>query len=137
MSVSQPKKYLCKAVYTGRRLSNGKVWQRFELLPEKTEMFFKGVKQVYLGYTYKCNKNSISGKPERTDDSPVHDAKWDAEDALVDAYNASRRAESKIRASTSPALKGAIQALKPLVRNISFFESRNLIDFLVQEAKRK
>lgn len=137
MTTPKPKVYTRKAVYTGRRMSGGKVWQRFELLPEKTEMFFRGVKRVYIGATYKCNRTSIAGKPERIDDEMIFNAEWDAADALVDAHNAEKRAEAKYRAKASPALKNAVEALRPLVRGIGFFDAKALTDYLVTEAKKK
>lgn len=130
-----PTNYDRKAVYTGRRLQGNKVYQRFELLPERTEMFFSGIKGAWIGYIYKCTDSKMSSKPERTDDDRMDNAEWDAADALVDAYNAKKRAEAAIRGKQSPALKAAIVALKPLMRGLSSFSRAALIAYLAEETR--
>ncbi len=126
--------YKERAVYTGRRLGqDGKVRQRFELLPSKQEMFFTGIKRVYIGYTYKCHSDSISVKPEMTTDPLVNNPEWDAKDALVDKYNEEKRAEAKIRNASKPALKAVIEALYPLTKNLSFSDRRKLIELLIEK----
>ena len=126
-------KYLRKAVYTGRRLSGSKVFHRFELLPSATVLYFAGVNRVRIGHTYKCAAGSISSKPEMTDDARVDNPQWEAADALVDVRNAQRRAATKIQKLTKPALRAALDALRPLCEDMGFYERRELIGFLAEE----
>jgi len=137
MSKPQPTKYDRKAVYTGRRLSsNGKVYHRFELLPERESMYFTGVVGVWLGHTYECTDDRIAKRPKMTDDPREDNAEWEAADAEVDAKNAQKRAEAKIRASTKPALKKAVEALRPLVRGKDYFARKALIEYLAELSKK-
>lgn len=63
----QKPKYQFTAVYTGRRLVNGKVWHRFERTDGGREMFFSGIFGLIIGMTYQCGDKTISQRPERTD----------------------------------------------------------------------
>lgn len=129
-------KYNRKAVYTGRRLENdGKVYQRFELLPDHSEIFFRRVRSVWIGHTYKCADSKISLRPERTDDDRIDNPEWEGFDAIVDAHNAKRRAEAKLRAKLTPSLKAAIVALKPLMRGKAHFERRAIIEYLADKSR--
>lgn len=137
MSTKQPEnKYPFTCIYAGRRLRyDGKVYQLF-LRDGKEEMGFSGVKGVWIGYTYRCGEDKIATKPERTDAERVDNPEWDAKDALVDAHRAEKRAKAKLADATRPALKNAITALVPLVRNIPGFQARHLVEYLVDEAKK-
>ena len=129
--------YKCKCIYAGRRIGgDGKTYQLFLLLPEKREMYFRGVKRVWLGYTYKCGDTSISTKPERTDDEHVKNPEWESADTLVDIKTAEKRAETKLKKNTKPAMREAIEALRPLMKNLSYFNRRSLIEYLATEAAR-
>lgn len=137
MSKQTPTKYDRKAVYTGRRLaSNGKVYHRFELLPERSDMHFTGLTGVWLGHTYECTDSKIAKRPKMTDDDREDNAEWEAADAEVDAKNAVKRAEAKVRSQTKPALKKAVEALRPLFRGKGYFERRALIEYLAELAKK-
>jgi hypothetical protein len=128
-------KYPFKAVYTGRRVaSDGKVYQRFEKIPGGNEMYFKGIKGVWLGHIYACGDGTISMRPERIrDEDPIDDPEWEAADTLVDAHNAKKRAEATVRKASKPALKAAIAALKPLCEKLDYFQRKTLITHLAMQ----
>lgn len=132
------KKHTGRAVYTGRRLMiGGKVYQRFEILPDRTEAYYSRIKGVCIGRTYACSKDSMARRPEWLDDPCERNPEWDAADALVEAHKAKKRADAKIRAeSKSPAIKAAILALKPLVGRLGHFERKALIEFLAHETSK-
>jgi hypothetical protein len=135
-----PKKpeYNRRAIYVGRRkmMLQDKVAHEFLLLPELTPMQFSGrIKGVWLGYTYKCTDSSIALKPERDDEFERQDnPEWEGADAAAEAYLAERRAEAKLRRDTRPSMRAAIQALRPLVRNLAGWERSRLIDYLSKAA---
>lgn len=126
-------KYPLKVVYTGRRLIENKIYHRFEK-PNGEAMHFRGVKRVWIGYTYKCGENNISSKPERTEDERIDNPEWDVADELVDAELKRKKAEKILEGKQSPALKNAIAALAPLCRNISYFQRRTLIEYLCEQS---
>ena len=137
MSGKPKTEYKEKAVYTGRRrFQNGKVVHRFQK-SNGEEMFFGGIKGVWIGFTYKCGGDSISRKPERTDDERIDNPEWDAADALIDAQNRVKRMEKRLAANTKPALKEAIDALIPLVRGLRNFDRDVLVKYLVDQAMKK
>lgn len=146
MSKAEPKKEAPKedlssltAVYTGRKLGNdGKtIFQRF-IVTDGKERLFRGVKNVIPGYTYRIGKDYIATSPERVPDAAfVDNPEWEAADALVDAANAKRRAEAKIRAKAKPGVKKAIEALRPLLRGISYYDRLALVEYLATEAAKK
>jgi hypothetical protein len=128
--------YNLSCIYAGRRLfGDGKVRQLF-LCGDK-EWYFKGVKGVWVGFTYKCGEGRIASKPERMDAELINNPEWEAADKLVDAHNAKKRGEAKLKAKVSPAIKNAIHALVPLVRRLGYYETRTLVEFLANEAKKK
>ena len=132
-------KYKHTCVYAGRRLSqDGKrVYQRF-IDSKGNEMLFKGVSGVWIGYTYKCSETQIARKPERVRDvERIDNPEWDAADALVDSHNARKRADAKIAKSTRPAMKAAIEAIRPLVRGLHHFERKALIEYLAVKSQEK
>jgi hypothetical protein len=133
------KKYDRTCIFVGRRLGKGnKTYQVFLLLPEKTEMYFRGIKRVYLGFTYRCTKNAIPIKPEMVHGAErVDNPEWEARDALVDEHNALRRSEAKYRKQSNPRVQALIASLKPLVKDLAFYETRNLIEYLVTKSKGK
>lgn len=132
-----PVVYDRKAIYIGRRLgNNGKTYQAFLLLPEKKEMLFTGIKRVWLGYTYKCTANSISVKPERTDDEHQSNDTWVAQDALVDEARARERAEEKIKAKSGETMRQAKELFKRLASNMPNYERRALATWLVEQSYR-
>lgn len=53
----------------------------------------------------------------------------------MDARNAQKWAQAKFASSQSPALKIAIEALKPLIKGIGMFECEALIRYLVNESR--
>lgn len=122
-----------KAVYTGRRLHGEKVVQRFELLPGKREMFYRNVRGVHIGHTYACSATQMSRRPEWLNEERRDNPEWEAQDALVDEFNARKRAEAKIRALTKPALRAALEALKPLVKGMDYFARVKLVTLLVEK----
>jgi hypothetical protein len=126
-----------QAIYVGRRWgTKGTTLQKFLLLPERKEMYFKGVKGVHMGYTYECSEDSISAKPKMIVDAPrVDDPEWEAEDALVDAANAQKRADAKIRANASPTMKKAIESIKPLLRGRNSYERELLVRYLIEKSR--
>lgn len=127
-----------EAIYVGRRLlQNGATAHCFLLLPEKREMLFRGIKGIFIGYTYKCGSSTMPVRPDRTEAERIDNPEWEAADALVDARNARKRAEAKIRKSTRPALRNAIAALRPLLRGMSYFDRKELITYLAEQTKRK
>lgn len=133
----EPPKHDQTCVYTGRRLTwDNKVWQRFET-PDGKERFFTGIKRVWIGHTYRCSESSILIKPERVDVPWVDNPAWSAEDALVDAHNAKKREEKKLRDRATPALKNAIAALAPLCKGLSQYKREALISHLAYEAAKK
>lgn len=139
--MSAPKKseynHQHQCVYVGRRLNaKGKTLQMFQLLPSRKEMCFRGVKGVWIGYTYKCSDSAISAKPERVDREREDNPEWDAEDALVDATRAQKRADDVLKKKASPALKAAVQALTPLVKRIDWFQQETLVKYLIGEARK-
>lgn len=125
-----------KAIYIGRRLGRGdKTLHAFLLLPDKKEIFFPRTRGVIIGHTYKCWATKMSRRPERTDDERIDNPVWDAADALVDAHNAKKRAETKARKNSSPALKAAVAALKPLVEKTNYIEQESLVRHLLRLAR--
>lgn len=137
--MSNPKEvFKLTCVYTGRRLFNdGSVVQRFEM-PDGTERFFSGIKNVWIGYSYKIGEKTISTRPERISEIEIkNNPEWDAADALVDAKNAKKRAEAKMKAQTKPAMKAAVLALTPLCKNLDLFQREALIKFLVDQTRYK
>lgn len=136
MKKKDEKRYDRRAVYTGRRLGGGKIFHEFELLPERKKMYFQGIRRVFIGYAYKCTAGRMPEKPEidyeiKREDNP----KWDADDALVDATNAAKRAEKKYREAASPALKKALEALIPLVKGKNVFEREALLKYLLDKTR--
>ncbi len=128
-----------KCVYIGRRLlSDGKVGHKFLLLPENEPMLFGGkIKNVWLGYIYKCSASSISTKPERTEDEPIENEDWHAEDAAVAASLKRTATERKLERTAPYAMNRAIEALRPLVKDRSFFECQTLVNMLIEKARKK
>ncbi len=137
MKPKEEKIYTRRAVYTGRRLNGKNVFQCFELLPEKKEMFFKGIRGVHLGYTYECTDSQMPVRARCVDVERIDNPEWEAADAIVDARNAEKRAASKMAATSKPNLKRALEVLRPLMRGLSYYDTRNLIEYLVIEAKKK
>ncbi len=129
------KKYT--AIYIGRRLGKSKTFHAFIRTDNKEEMWFEKTKGCIIGCTYECEADSIKRRPIRTDDKIIDNAQWDAQDALVDAKNAEKRAEAKMRDVESPALKAAVAALIPLCKTLGIFEQEKLIRYLVNEARKK
>lgn len=138
--MSTPIKNDRKAVYIGRRLwgeRGDKVAHCFQLLPERRQMAFKGIKKVYIGYTYECAESTMPTRPTRTEDARIDNPEWEAADALVDARNARKRADAKIKANSRPAMKKAIEALKPVLIGLDYFQRRSLIEYLANISLRK
>lgn len=131
-------KYARHLVYTGRRkYENGKTLQRFEILPKREEVFFSGVKGVYLGYTYGASIKQLARRPERLDEYEREDnPAWDAADALVDVANAKKRADSVLSRLEKPALKAAIDALTPLVASLDYYDTKELVTYIASKIKR-
>lgn len=136
--------YKEKAIYTGRRMNflTNKVSQRFELLPDHTEMYFSGVKGVYVGYTYKCSKGSISAKPELTDDPRISNPTWQAEEAVVVQKLSEARerakAENKIKNISKSEINSAVEAIVPLIKDLELPSDRSaLIRHLIKIADGK
>lgn len=131
-------KYDRKAVYTGRRLfRSGSVVYRFELLPEKTEMFFSGIRGLIIGYTYACSASQMPTRPVRLEDEAIENPEWEVADALVDAEKRMKREEAKLRAKASPSVKKACEALRPLMIGKDYFSRKLLIEYLADKARAK
>ena len=125
-----------KCIYTGRRLTkDGKVYHRFESLPEREDIYYRNIRGVHIGYTYECGKNQMSTRPKRCDDERIDNPEWESNDALVDTRNMMRRADAKIKRASRPALKKAIEALQPLLKGLNIFDQANLIKYLCNEAR--
>jgi hypothetical protein len=131
-----PTKYDRQCVFVGRRVaSGGKTSYKFELLPKREPMYFGKIKGVYIGHTYECTENSISGKPNRVERERESNPEWEAQDALVDAANEEKRAQRKWAESSKPTVKKAIEALKPLMRGLTIFERELLIKHLCEKTR--
>lgn len=129
------KKFRDTATYTGRRLlANGKVYQRFEG-SDGRERYFRGIRGVSIGFTYRCAKAKMPIRPEMTDDERINNPEWEAADALVDERNAKRRADAKVQSMSKPALKAAMEALKPLIKGMSYYERAALVNHLIMTMK--
>ncbi len=135
MSATKDKQWRDTAVYVGRRLYPNRTTRQVFLRGGK-EMHFNGVVGVRIGYTYRCSAKGIAKRPERVDVERVDNAEWDAADAIVSAFRAEQSAEKKLARSTSPALKHAVDALRPLVRSINIWQQKQLVEYLVFEAGR-
>lgn len=130
-------KYRKTAFYTGRRVVGQKVLQRFEF-PDGREMFFKGVRQVWIGAAYRCGAKNISTRPERVYDvDPIHNPKWEAADAVAASFLSQKRAEKKLANNQTPMLDAAVEALLPLCREVSYFERKYLIEELLDRIERR
>lgn len=137
MKKANATKFNLKCVYTGRRWNGEKVIQRFETSDGK-EHFFSGVVGVWIGYTYTCSNTQIKKRPDRIEVEPIHNPKWEAEDALVDKYLAKKRADMKARQVAQPAVKKAVEALLPLSEAFTgYWEIRSLVEVLVDEVMKK
>ncbi len=126
------------AIYTGRRLDFNKtkvrILQRFEFLDGK-EVFFSGVRNVWIGYSYECGETSISKRPKRLNDVEFRDnPKWYAKEELVIVYLEKKKAELKLKKKSSHFFKEIIDILKPIVANLDRHEKRALINHLVNKA---
>jgi hypothetical protein len=133
------KEKLLHAVYTGKRLHGDKIYQRFELLPDRDAMHFTGISRVYIGGTYEITEDHrMAKKPQRVFDLPTEDnADWDAKDTIATTHAAKKRAEAKYKAESQPALRAAKEALKPLCKGLNFLERDALIRRLVNDSKGK
>lgn len=131
-------KYTRRAVYTGRRLTTKGVYQRFELLPERTEMWFRGIKGVHLGWTYECSASAIATRPKFVESADHKSlAEWEVADALVDARNQEKRQEAKLRALSTPAINRAVEAIEPLIAHAGILNESALVRLLVRRAYEK
>ncbi len=131
-------KYDRVAVYTGRRLmKSGEVYQRFELLPNRDELFFAGVKRVFIGEAYECNADRMPVRPVQAKHPNEDKPEWEAADALVDAHRAVKRAEAKAAVMSNPNLKRATEALSPLFKGLDYFNRKALVEFLATKVKGK
>lgn len=134
--MSEQTQYNEKAVYTGRRLAGDKVYQRFEVAGK--EIFFRGIKSIFIGYTYKCGIESMQTRPEIVADvDAIHNPEWEAQDALVDTKNAKRRALQRFKKDSFPYMKAALSALMPLCKGLDYFEREQLILRLVEATREK
>jgi hypothetical protein len=134
MKKTEGPRYNETCVYTGRREGKKCILHRFEK-PDGEEMYFSGIRGVHIGMTYRCGKTNIASRPELVMEvERIDNPEWDAADALIDAKRAEKRAEKKLAASTKPALKTAVSALQPLVRGMSYFDRKSLVEYLVEEA---
>jgi hypothetical protein len=123
--------YKLTAVYTGRRLlsDNKTIIHRFER--GDRELLFKGIKRVWIGHTYKCSESQMPIRPERADVPRIDNPAWEAADELVSAQKKHQRSEVKLKNTSSPALKTAIIALAPLVKDLGYFQIKLLIEHLI------
>ncbi len=131
MSKSEKK---LKAVYTGRRLIGSKIFQRFEH-SNGTERYFRGIRRVWVGYSYYCNEDSIASKPERTNDERIDNAEWEIADELVSQYLKQRKSEQALEKQCKPHIRKLLQLLKPLVEDLNYYQTKALIEHLVCELK--
>ncbi len=143
----EPDKYTRRAVYIGRRFwytkgGKGRVVYVFQFLPSRKELGFGRIRRVHIGNTYKCGTDTMPRHPERDFERPREDnPEWDARDALVEAENVKRlaqaKAEAKVAALSKPALKIAIEALRPLVRGLDYLQCKNLVVYMIEKARNK
>jgi hypothetical protein len=128
-------KYNRKAIYTGRRLGAKGFSHRFELLPSRKEMFFKGVTGVHIGFTYECAASHIRKRPARIIEAErIDNPDWEAQDALVKERAQETSAFKKLSALSRPNLQAAIEALLPLIKNVGHYDITKLVNFLVNQA---
>lgn len=121
----------CEAVYIGRRLFGEKARQVF--LMEKRELIFSGIRGVFIGFTYKCGKNTIKVRPESVDKPQIINLEWEAKDALVTAFNKKKRLEREFAKKQKKPIKLAIAALAPLFEGLDYSQSDTLIRYLARE----
>lgn len=127
-----------KAIYIGRRLGRGdKTFHVFLLLPKKKEMWYGKIQRVWIGHTYGCWPSQMSRRPPRLDDERIDNPEWDAADALVTAHLSKKRADVKAKRNVSPAIKKAVEAIKPLIEKTSWIEQEALVKHLVNLARDK
>lgn len=141
--MSKKTKFKYQAVYVGRRLNGSTTVQCFELLPDHKPMLFRGIRGVFLGYTYRCTETSMPIRPEMVDAPIIHNPDWEVQDALVDQYREKRRAEKRFESASKPHLRAAVKAIQALFQNTnatvfdSFYSRKKLIEYLVEVSSKK
>lgn len=131
------KKHKYKAVYAGRRLIGSKVRQLFIRTDNKEEMYFTGIRLVYIGNTYECGASSISTRPIRVDVECIDNPEWDAAEMLVRAELKRRNDDYKLSKLSSKSIKIAKDALRPLCKGLGYNERRILIEMLTEVLNEK
>jgi hypothetical protein len=122
------------AVYIGlREGTNRKLIQAF-LLPDGKKIFFKGVKSVFIGGTYECNGSTISNPPKRIEVEIKDNPEWERDDLAARSSRDTWRLEAKLKGESRPHLDKAVAALGPLVKGLTFWQKRALVDQLVSLA---
>ena len=129
---------MVNALYVGRRLNGGHVSQAFKL-PDEKLVAFKGIHGVFIGGTYLYNdeKRTMSSKPERVDAPVVHNAEWEAADAAAEGHLARVREDARLKKCSRPAIRRAVETLRPLLKGSDYYAKRALIEFLIVEAGKK
>lgn len=128
-------KFRLRVVYTGRRLNGDRGFiQRFET-PDGKERFFSGIHGVFIGHTYEAGATGMAVWPKRLDVERIDNPEWEAADALVEAKRRERSAEARVRKALTPALKTAIAALTPLMKDKGYFEREAIIKYLAEQTK--
>lgn len=123
------------AVYIGRRATvEGKIVQAF-LLPTGKTVLFKGVSGVFIGGTYECNGKQISKRPKRIDVDVKNDPDWEREDLQAEAVQKKRSLDDRLKKESRPQVNRVIEQLKPLLKGLSFYQKRILIEQLVSLAE--
>jgi len=137
-------KWTRKAIYTGRRhdIFSGQILHRFELLPDKKEMFFAKTRGCYVGYTYKCSATQMPRKPEMADDPRVENAAWQGADAAAGEFKRKRlekaRSEKKIAQLSKDKITEAVNAILPLIQDIELpSDEHSLVNHLHSLARKK
>lgn len=130
-----------KLIYVGRRLSGREVHHCF-LDARGKQKFFKGVSSLLIGGTYEAEffkgVLEIKKRPNLiiTEDIKSN-PEWDAQDTIAAAFLSRKNAEKKIKKISKPTLKNALEALEPLFKNLDYFSTLAMLDFLYNEISKK
>ncbi len=138
-----------KIIYIGRRLDGqGKIHHAF--LHRKEEVYWSGVKGIFIGSTYWANVKgkdlTLSRRPERLpDDDAIKftDAEldaWNVRDALTGEELAQRRERNRAKAKAkklgeSKRVKELKREIHALTKNMSYFDREYFVQHLTRGAK--
>jgi hypothetical protein len=127
-----------QAVYVGRRVvDSGKVLQAFKINGVGDPIFFKGIQGVFLGYTYKFNKEkgTMAKRPERFNLPLIDNPEWEAADLLAEAKLKGERESRKLSALSKPRLRNAVESVRPLLKGLSYSQRSRLVNIIIDMAE--